>query len=153
MKTLTTLGVALVAVALAAGAEEKTDKKDAVLDPAKLVGEWAYVSGTRAGEKVDQERLAGKITITKDQIEIPAGPDAKFIIAYKINTKASPATIDMDIKDGPVKEGKALGIVSLKGDELQLCYVNIDGEDAKRPAKFESTKDNKAFYFTLKRAK
>ena len=49
---------------------------------------------------------------------------------------------------------KAEGILSLNGDELKLCYVDISAKDpGKRPAKFESTKDNKAFYFVFKRAK
>jgi uncharacterized protein (TIGR03067 family) len=108
------------------------------------------VSGVRAGEKVPKENLAAKVTFNKDTVLVPAGPDAKFTMAFKIDTKESPATIDMDIKDGPVKEGKALGIIALDGDELRLCYT-FDG--SKRPTKFESTKENKAHYFVLKRAK
>ena len=52
------------------------------------------------------------------------------------------------------RDTKAEGIVSLNGDELKVCYVETSPKDAaKRPAKFESTKENKAFYFVFKRAK
>jgi uncharacterized protein (TIGR03067 family) len=147
MKTLCLLGAALLAVAAFATADEK---KEAAFDAAKLVGDWTYVEGTRAGEKIDKERLEAKVTIKKDELHIPAGPDMKFVMAYKIDTTKSPAAIDMDIKDGPVKEGKAVGIIALDGDTLKLCY---DPMGAKRPEKFESTKDNGAFYFVLKRAR
>src|SRR5262249_54455282 len=100
-------------------------------------------------EKIDKERLAAKVTIKKDELHIPAGPDMKFIMGYKIDASKSPSAIDMDIKDGPVKEGKAVGIIALDGDTLKLCY---DPMGVTRPTKFESTKDNGAFSFVLKRA-
>jgi uncharacterized protein (TIGR03067 family) len=143
-------GMLLVAaMAMTAKAEEKAAAK---FDPAKMVGKWEYVSGVRAGDKVDKDRLGAAVTFTKDMITVPAG-DGKFLMKYKIDAKASPATIDMEIKDGPVKEGKALGIVEIKDGQLKLCYVSVSGDDDKRPTKFESTKENKAFYFVLKRAK
>jgi uncharacterized protein (TIGR03067 family) len=146
MKYLASLVAALFVVTVVGGEE----KKEAKFDPAKLVGDWTYVSGTKGGENVPKENLAGKVTFTKDMITVPAGPDMKFLMAYTLDTKETPTAINIDIKDGPVKEGKALGIVSLEGDELKLCYTF---EGAKRPAKFESTKENKAHYFVLKRAK
>jgi uncharacterized protein (TIGR03067 family) len=149
MKSLISASV-VVLVSAWAVADDKADK-GAAFDAAKLVGNWDYVAGTKSGEKVEKDHLVGKVTITKDTITIPAGQDMKFVIAYKLNTKASPVGVDMDIKDGPVKEGKAEGIIELKGDDLKLCYVPMPG--GKRPTKFESTKDNGAFYFVLKRSK
>jgi uncharacterized protein (TIGR03067 family) len=153
MKSLSAFAPAvLLSVALVCASAQ--EKKAAKLDPAKLVGTWTYVSGVREGKKVSDDRLVGKVQITKDTITVPSGdPKKPFIIGYKLNAKASPATIDMAIKDGPVQEGKALGLIALDGDELKLCYVAVMDKDAKRPAKLESTKDNKAFYFVLKREK
>jgi uncharacterized protein (TIGR03067 family) len=144
----------LAAVLLVFPATGTAQKGDG-FDPGKIVGEWTYVSGVRAGEMVPKDHLGGKVTFTKDAITVPAGPDAKFLMAYKVDPKAKPAAIDMDIKDGPVKEGKALGIIAIEGDEMKLCYVNVpkDKADTKRPTKFESTKENEAFLFVLKRAK
>jgi uncharacterized protein (TIGR03067 family) len=147
---LASLVVALFVVipALSEAAKPKT-----AFDPAKLVGDWTITSGERAGDKVDKERLQAKITITKDIITLQAGPDQKFVFGYKIDSKAKPAAIDMEIKEGPVSEGKAIGIIALEGGGFKLCYVQKEGADAKRPAKFESTKDNNAFLFVLKPAK
>lgn len=148
MKTVAPPCLALLVAAFALA--DDAPKPAAALDSAKLVGDWSITSGTRAGETVDKDRLKATITFAKDTITIPTDQGEKFLIAYTVDAKAAPATIDMEIKDGPVKEGKANGIIALDGDELKLCYV-MAGE--KRPAKFESTKDNNAFAFTLKRAK
>ncbi len=153
MKTLASLTLALMVVSFAVADDEKPEEKKKDFDPAKLVGDWTYVSGMKAGTKVEKEVLAGKVTFTKDTITVPAGPEAKFVMAYKIDAKNSPTQLDMEIKDGPVKEGKALGIISLEGDELKICYVPLMDKDAKRPTKFESTKDDGAFVFVLKRSK
>lgn len=150
LKQVAAFALLLLVVAVAQSEEKK---KPAAFDPAKLVGDWTYVSGMRSGEKVDMDRLVGKVTVSKDTFTIPAGPDMKFIIAYKVDAKAKPATIDMEIKDGPVKEGKALGLLAMDGDRITLCYIPSEDKDAKRPAKLESTKDNKAFLFVLKPAK
>jgi uncharacterized protein (TIGR03067 family) len=144
LKSLGTLGLSLLVVALASADDA------AKLDADKLVGDWNYVAGVRAGEKLDKERLMGKVTFTKDKtVLVPAGPDQKFVMAFKIDASASPAKIDLEIKDGPVKEGKAEGLIELKDGELKLIYTPAPG---KRPAKFESTKENEAFFFTLKKA-
>jgi uncharacterized protein (TIGR03067 family) len=143
MKTVCTLGLAL----LLAGAAVAEDKK--AVDPANLVGDWTYVSGVRAGENVPKDNLVGTVTFTKDTVTVPAGGDMKFLMGYKIDAAKSPATIDLEIKDGPVKEGKAQGLIALEGDTLKLCYSAM----GKRPEKFESTKENMAFYFTLKKKK
>ena len=131
-----------------ANAEPK--KKDKKTDLAsQLVGKWTYVSGVRGGKKVAKERLAGVVTIGKDVFTVPGGPNMVFKMAYKLG-KGKPATIDLDIKSGPVNEGKAQGIIAIKKDKLMICYVPAPG---KRPKAFKSTKDNGAFYFVLKRAK
>ena len=149
MQRLIAVGIGLLVVPLLLADEAK---KDAKFDESKLLGDWTYVSGKKMGEDVEKDHLQGKVTFAKDTITLPGGPDQKFVMAYKIDAKSSPAKIDLEIKDGPVKEGKAQGIISLDGDELKLCYIPNFG-DAKRPSKFESTKDNGAFLFVLKKAK
>ncbi len=148
MKTVFACGLSLLAISVLAA----DDAKKAPFDAGKLVGDWTYVSGMKAGEKIEKDRLMGTVTFTKDGITMPAGPNEKFVMAYKVDAKASPATIDIEIKDGPVKEGKAEGIVTIDGEELKICYVP-QFAGGKRPTKFESTKDNGAFLFVLKKAK
>jgi uncharacterized protein (TIGR03067 family) len=147
MKLFVPLGLLL----LAATAAADDDKKDAAFDAKKLIGDWTYTAGTKAGVKVEPERLRGTVKIARDTLTLPAAPGApSFVITYTLDTSKSPVAIDLDVRDGPVKEGKAEGIIALDGDELTLCYTPAGG---KRPTKFESTKDNKALLFTLKKAK
>lgn len=125
------------------------DKK---FDASKLEGKWTYVSGKKAGEASAKEALMGTVEITKDKFSIP-GPEGKpMAVGYKLDAKDSPVKIDLEILDGMFKGSKAEGFIELKGDELKLCYAMIMG-DTKRPTKLESTKDNGAFLFVLKRMK
>jgi uncharacterized protein (TIGR03067 family) len=148
MRRIVLLG--LVA-ALSCGVSTAEEKK-ADFDVKKLVGDWTYVSGTKSGEILPKDHLVGTVTFTKDTVTVPAGPDAKFLMEFKIDAKASPATIDLNIKDGPVKEGKAIGIIAVEGDLLKIAYVPAEG-DAKRPTKFESAKDSGVLFLTLKKTK
>jgi uncharacterized protein (TIGR03067 family) len=152
MTRFTLLACGLLAfVGLVGAAQDKQQQK---LDPSKLVGRWEYASGKKAGEEVPKDHLMGVVTFTKDEIHIPAGPDQKFVMSYKLNADKSPVQIDMEIKEGPAPAGgKASGIIALEKEELKLCYVPEMGEKVERPDKFESTEKNRAFYFVMKRAK
>lgn len=148
MKLFATL-FALVAVAGLAGADEK-----AKFDAAKLVGKWKFTEGTKSGMKVDEKNLAAEVTIDKDTITIKGSGDEKHVMAYKIDATKSPAEISLEGKEGPSMGTKGDGIIALDGDTLKLAYTtNIPGFDGKKPTKFESTADNKAFYFVLKKVK
>lgn len=115
-----------------------------------LQGEWAFVSGTTGGNDVAAGILeAADVNISGDSITLPAGPQ-KFVFGFQLDTKKSPVTIDMDIREGPVPEGIALGIVKMDGDQFVLCY---DPTGQNRPGTFESTEENGFFLFTLKRKK
>ena len=138
--------VVALGVALTARAE------DAKFDASKMEGKWTYVSGKKAGADSAKEALMGTVEITKDKITIP-GPDGKsFSIGYKLDVKPSPVKVDLEILDGDFKGGMAEGIIELKDDELKICY-GLTSMGGKRPEKFESTKDNGAHYFVLKRKK
>ena len=148
MKLFGTL-FALVAAAGLAAADEK-----AKFDASKLVGTWKFTEGTKSGMKVDEKNLAAEVTIDKDTITIKGAGDEKHVMGYKIDATKSPAEITMEGKEGPSMGTKADGIIALDGDTLKLAYTtNIPGFDGKKPTKFESAKDDKAFYFVLKRVK
>jgi uncharacterized protein (TIGR03067 family) len=132
----------IAAVAIATGAEDKFDAD-------KLVGDWTPIDGAKAGDKVEKDRLKMKVKASKETFTLETDM-GKFVIGYKLDTKASPVTVDMEIKEGPVPEGKAKGIIAVSGDDMKLCYVFMP--DDKRPTKFESTKDNNAYFWTFKRA-
>ncbi len=138
----------LVFVLFLAAFVSADDKQDNKFDAAKMVGDWTIIEGVKTGEKVGSDHLKTKVKVTKDTF-ILEGDAGKFVMAYKLDTAADPVSVDMEIKKGPIPEGKAKGIVWVKGDEMKLCYVPM--AEGQRPAKFESTKDNGALFWTLKR--
>jgi len=141
----------IVAAALALGVIGLSHAEDKKFG--KLEGKWSYTAGMRDGDKVAKEALQGEVIFTKDQITVPSGGDKPFLMKYTLNMKVMPVAIDMEITDGPVTEGKALGIVEVDGDALKIAYAPVMDDKTMRPKKFESTKENGAFYFELKRVK
>ena len=140
----------VVACALTTAAAED---KPAKFDPEKLLGKYVDIEGVKAGEKADPDRLKGQfVTVTKDVFKIEGDkPEQTFEFAYKLNTDKSPVEIDLEIQfPDDLKGNKARGIISLDGKTLKLCY-HSDNKD--RPKKFESTKENGYFLWTMKRAK
>jgi uncharacterized protein (TIGR03067 family) len=124
------------------------DDKETKLDPAKLVGDWTYVSGMKGGEKVNADNLKNKVVITKETLTL-AG-EQKFVMKYDLDSSKSPVGIKLKMTESPFGAGaEAVGIISCDGKELKLCY---DPEGKKAPAKFESTAENKAHLFVLKKA-
>ena len=142
------LGVGLVAVSAAAAQDDKKTEK---LDPAKLVGTYKIADGKKAGEKLGDDAKKGKVVFTKETIAIKGEDGMDFEFSYKLDAKASPAEIDMEItKPDALKGAKTMGIIVLDSGEVKLCY---HPEGKERPKKFESTKDNGYFLFSLKKEK
>ncbi|HVK11117.1 MAG TPA: TIGR03067 domain-containing protein [Gemmataceae bacterium] len=140
------LGVGLVAVSAAAAQD---DKKESKLDPAKLVGAYKLADGKKAGEKLGDDAKKGSVVITKDTIALKGADGTEFEFSYKLDAKANPAEIDMEItKPEALKGAKTMGIIALEGGEVKLCY---HPEGKERPKKFESTKDNGYFLMTMKK--
>src|SRR5262249_13267963 len=119
----------LVAVLAPAGADDKDKDK---LDPAKIVGTWSLASGERDGKKVEDDNLKKTtIIITKETITLKSD-EGSFVIKYKLDAKKTPATLEMEITEGPQGVGaKSSGILALKGEELKLCYAAMGGETPK----------------------
>lgn len=139
----------VVAVLLLVPAVALAEDKDQ-LDPAKLVGNWTFVSGEKGGQKSDPEMLKkNSIVITKDKLTLKT-EQGDFVMKYTIDTKKNPAAITLEIVEAPLGVGtKSNGIVALKGDELKLCYAAMGGDT---PKEFSAKKDGE-HYFVLTRKK
>src|SRR5258708_4446624 len=120
-KSLLSLAVVLTLL-VAAGADDTKDKEKDKLDPAKLIGTYTLVSGERDGNKVSDDNLKKTtVIITKETITLK-GDDGSFVLKYKLDAKKTPATLEMEITEGPQGVGaKSGGIIALKGEELKLC--------------------------------
>ena len=94
--------------------------------------------------------MKGKVTITKDKITIDGGSaEMTFEFAYKVKADADPAEIDLELTKPEAFKSKSKGIISLTDGTIKLCYHPEEGKE--RPKKFESTKDNGYYLFTLKK--
>ena len=151
MQTPSALTLALgifLCLSLAARAQDK----DAA---PKLDGKYTLTAGKVKGKEIDDAAKKGRYTFTSDKITIE-GNEIKFVISYKLNAKAKPTAIDMEILDGPVgtKGAKAQGIVELKGDVLKLAYslAKEKAEKDNRPKDFDG-KDANVNVFELKKAR
>jgi len=150
------LSVAVV-IATAATADDKPTK----IDPAKLLGKYVDIEGVKSGEKADPDRLKGQfVTVTKDVFKIEGDkPEQTFEFAYKLNADKMPAEIDFEITSpDDLKGNPAWGIIALEGDKLKLCYHQATKDDDRggskmRPKKFESTKENGYFLWTMTKEK
>ena len=141
-----------LALAVAVSAEDKkNDKKPADFDAKELAGKWNFTEGMKAGEKTEADKLKEPAVITAEKITLKTA-DGTFIFKYKVDAKASPVAIDMEIlePDG-FKGAKAKGIIALDGEKLKLAYNPTP--DGARPTDFKSTKDNGHHVFMLKMAK
>ncbi len=118
------------------------------LDPNKIVGDWTYVRGQANGAAIDEERLAGLISITEKTLTLTSD-DAKFVFDYKIDTEKTPAAIKLTMTESPFGTGaEADGIIRMAGEQLELCYA-MDG--GKAPAKFEAPENSNHRYLVMKK--
>jgi uncharacterized protein (TIGR03067 family) len=144
--------LATVAI-LFAGLAIAEDKKEAPkFDATKMIGKWGITGGSKDGAKVDVEKYkdteASYLEVTKDKLTLKS-PDGAFEFNYKINDKASPVEIDLEITSEIAKGAKATGIVKLDGDTLSICYPAMGGE---KPKDFEAKEKSGHYSFTMKRA-
>ena len=68
-----------------------------------------------------------------------------------IDASKKPAQIDLKADEGEKKDHTVQGIVLLKNGTLKICWN--DRADAKRPADFKTSKDDKSMLLTLKKSK
>ena len=147
------VGIVLAVAAFGSAFPGEDAKLDAAkLDPARLAGDWTYVEGKREGTAVEKSHLEGVVKVDKTKFTIPGEPGQVFVMGYKLDGAKTPAEIDITIDDAPIKEAigsTSKGIVSVEGDTMKLCYSPFGA----RPTAFESTAENKAHLFVLKRVK
>jgi uncharacterized protein (TIGR03067 family) len=142
---LSAAGVLVVLCPFGAVGQGKDDK----FDPAKLVGNWKYVSGVKDGMKLDADHFKGQtVTITKETFTLKG--DATFVMKYELDSKAKPVAIKFTITDGPFGVGaKGEGIIEVNGDDLKLCYA----PEGAAPKTFDAKEGSKYHLFVLKRTK
>lgn len=116
------------------------------VDPKMLVGKWKYTMAVKNGEKKTAEQLkAHSVEITPKAWTL--GGDAKFVMEYSIDSKASPNKIKFTITESPFGTGMSTGgVVKMVGDQLVVCYSAMGG---KAPTEFVAGDDSGCHLFHL----
>ena len=128
-------------------ADEK-DKKD--LDA--LQGTWKVESFKVAGQDAPDELVTETTFAIKDKkYTLTVKGEEAETGTFKVDPEKKPKTIDLEIASGNDTGKKQLGIYTLKGEMLTLCFGFPGADD--RPAKLESTEDSKTLLLVLKREK
>jgi uncharacterized protein (TIGR03066 family) len=106
------LGVALVAVmGLAAGADDKDDKKDSKIDGKKLIGKWTPKDAKKDAGLVIEFTKDGKLILYVDI----AGKTEKVEGTYKLDGNK----LTLAIKFGEKENKETLTILRLTDEELE----------------------------------
>jgi uncharacterized protein (TIGR03067 family) len=135
-------------------------------DKSLLQGTWTVVSIETGGNAMpDEEVKKWAFAFTGNQVVVKMGMPMveesgkiAFVQAgeykgtFELKADKTPKEFDMVVvrtEDG--KEDKGIGIYSLEGNKLKLCFFMDNNKS--RPAKFESPKGSQVRLFTLERAK
>ena len=148
MRTLiVTLALLLILPLAAPGGDQVPDHK-------AIQGSWTVLEAIHHGKATPKEKLKGVVVTFKgDQMETKV-EDTSRKGTFKLDATKTPKAIDLS-------RGKdhSIGIYSLEGDTLKLCFVaqkkDKDGKAPllKRPATFESTPENRQELVILRRMK
>ena len=118
-------------VLITGSAQDDNQKQSSLLE-----GEWTMVSGERGGMQMPANIVAtGRRVCKDDQVTVNVGGMLIMKATFTVDASKSPKTIDYDVKDGPSKGKKQLGIYELNGDTLKFCFAE---PDQPRPDSFET---------------
>jgi uncharacterized protein (TIGR03067 family) len=125
------------------------DKKEAKDDGKKLEGDWNVVKGVHGGEEIPEEKVKTfKVTFKGDKFTLNDG-EKTHEVAFKLDPAKKPRTIDAMPADGEYKGKTLLGIYSLEGDTLKMCFAEPGTE---RPKEFTSRANTMHFLLVLKKS-
>ncbi len=115
-----------------------------------LQGSWQPVEAELGGQRLPEQAMKGfSLTIQDGEYVVRTGEQLdKGTI--RVDTKPTPATMDVHGAQGP-NEGKTFpAIYELKGDALRICY---DLAGKVRPERFETAAGTQQFLVTYRRVK
>ncbi|HEV3237824.1 MAG TPA: TIGR03067 domain-containing protein [Gemmataceae bacterium] len=148
MRTWTVLGLGLVIVTYAAGADKDDKAKE---DKQKLQGTWKLISFEVAGKGDDDTKDENReLVIDGDKITVKNEGKEVEQESFVLDPTKKPKNIEVTTLTGDDKNKKRLGIYELDGDNLKIC---IDEKGEARPAEFKTKEGGSQILVTLKRVK
>jgi uncharacterized protein (TIGR03067 family) len=138
----------LIALALALFALTGCATKSFAIKPS-LAGTYTAALATVNGRDLPAEVVdALRLTLTDKTYKTERGNEVLFDSTYIIDTSVKPHQINMLGTEGPATGKEALGIYSLEGDFLRICYV-MPGSP--RPTTFASAPGSNAYLVIWRR--
>jgi len=138
-------------LAVTAGLLLAADKDDAKKELEKLAGTWNAVSIERDGKAMPADKVKGStLTITGDKYVIKIG-DMSIEGVYKLDSSKKPKAIDATRSNGDDKGKTLVGIFSLEGDDLKMCFH--PPANTERPTEFSAKAGSGSALYVFKRAK
>lgn len=114
-------------------------------------GSWTMISLQINGDKVSDDQVkTGRLVVQGDRYTPTLGTNSSTS-TYKLDTTASPSTIDFTFVDGPQKGKTVKGIYSFDGETLRICRGLTEGDA--RPSAFAAPEDSGSLLVVWKRAK
>ncbi len=117
----------------------------------RVQGTWSCVSGKVSGTVLPEQTVQKlKLVMTEHEYTTKSEEELLFTGAYTLDPAANPKAIDIIATEGENKGKAAIGIYSLEGEILHLCYTMSGPE---RPKEFVSKPGSGAYLVVWKRAK
>jgi uncharacterized protein (TIGR03067 family) len=143
------LAFAALSLLFAADAKDDAAKKE----KEKLHGAWKVTSIEERGQTKDDNENH-QLVFAGDELTVKRGDETFIKGKFKIDSSKKPMEIDFEISEAVkdnLKDKTGLGIYSLQGDTLKLCF-NEPGA-SERPKEFAAQADTKTVLLTCQRQK
>jgi uncharacterized protein (TIGR03067 family) len=138
-------------LALTVGLLLAADADDAKKELEKLAGTWDVVSVERDGKAMPADKVKGStLTIKGDKYVVKLG-DMTIEGIYKVDPAQKPKAIDATRTNGDDKGKTLLGIFTLEGDDLKMCFNGPSNKD--RPKEFNAKSGSGSALYVFKRSK
>jgi uncharacterized protein (TIGR03067 family) len=114
-----------------------------------LSGTWSCLSATVDGKPLPEGTVKLlRLTLAGNKYQTRKGDDVLFDSSYTVDPSTSPKRINILGTEGALAGKEALGIYSIQGDTLRICYI-LTGKS--RPPAFESPIGSGAYLLLWKR--
>lgn len=114
-----------------------------------IEGNWACETAVVNGKALSESTVALlRLRLTGERYVTEKGSAVLFDSTYTTDPSRNPKHINIVGTEGDLKGKEALGIYSLAGDALRICYT-MPGKP--RPTAFESVAGSEAYFIVWKR--
>jgi uncharacterized protein (TIGR03067 family) len=121
-------------------------KKAGRTDRARLQGAWKVVSGEANGKPAPEDAVKGaRMVFQGNRVTARTDNGKTRSLTFKLRPGRRPKAIDLT---NPARKQTLLGIYSLKGDTLRVCF---GAPGAARPKTLAAKEGSNAVLFVLKR--